>query len=118
MPHGDGPRAKVNAIIDDGTDVGPLGWDAQSAVNGNAPLVTKTLLLVNQGLTPDDPDSSELGVMRAFDKATGVVVWKQPIDTSPRGAPMTYLHEGRQYLVLGVGGGDSPPGLRAYALPN
>ncbi len=31
---------------------------------------------------------------------------------------MTYLHEGQQYLVLGVGGGDSPPGLGAYALPD
>ncbi len=117
VPHGDGPRAKVNALIGDGTDVGPLGWEAQSAVNGNAPLVTQTLLFVNQGVTPDDPNSTQLGVMRAFDKATGAVVWEQPIDTSPRGAPMTYLHDGKQYLVLGVGGGDSPPGLRAYALP-
>ena len=117
VPHGDGPRARVNAIIGDGTDVGPLGWEAQAAVNGNAPLVTKTLLFVNQGLTSGDPDNTQLGVMRAFDKATGAVVWERPIDTAPRGVPMTYLHDGRQYLVLGVGGGDSPPGLRAYALP-
>ena len=51
-------------------------------------------------------------------KVTGAVVWERPIDTSPREAPMTYLHEGTQYLVLGVGGGDSPPGLRAYTLPD
>ncbi|MDA1094755.1 MAG: pyrroloquinoline quinone-dependent dehydrogenase [Acidobacteria bacterium] len=118
VPHGDGPRARVNAIVGDGTDVGPLGWEGQAAVNGNAPLVTKTLLFVNQGITPDDPNISQLGVMRAFDKATGAVVWEHPINTSPRGAPMTYLHEDKQYLVLGVGGGDSPPGLRAYALPD
>ena len=108
---------QVPGIIGDGSDVGPLGWQAQGAVNGNALLVTKTLLFANQGVTPDDPEFTQLGVMRAFDKATGDVVWERPIDTSPRGAPMTYLHEGKQYLVLGVGGGDSPPGLRAYALP-
>ena len=114
VPHGDGPRARVNEIIGDGSDVGPLGWQAQSAVNGNAGLVTKTLFFVNQGITPI---GNQLGVMRAFDKATGEVVWEHPIDTSPRGALMTYLHEGKQYLVLGVAGGDSQPGLRAYALP-
>ena len=117
VPLGDGPREEVNAIIGDGTDVGPLGWEAQGAVNGNAPLVTRTLLFVNQGFTPDDPDTPQLGVMRAFDKATGDVVLERPLTTSPRGAPMTYLHEGRQYLVFGVGGGGTPPGLQALALP-
>jgi len=85
-------------------------------VNGNSPLVTSTLLFVNQGVSRQE-DNPQLGVMRAFDKATGSLIWKQPIDTGPRGLPMTYLHEGKQYLVFGVGGGDSPGGLRAYALP-
>ena len=115
IPLGDGPRAKVNALIGDGTDVGPLGWEAQAAVNGNSPLVTSTLLFVNQGVTRQE-DSTQLGVMRAFDKATGTLVWERPIDTGPRGLPMTYLHDGKQYLVFGVGGGDAPQGLRAYAL--
>ena len=83
------------------------------------PFPTKPPAFDRQGVTiADDPNSSQLGVMRAFDKATGAVVWEHPINTSPRGAPMTYLHEDKQYLVLGVGGGDSPPGLRAYALPD
>ncbi len=116
IPLGDGPREKVNELIGDGTDVGPLGWEAQAAVNGNSPLVTSTLLFVNQGVSRQE-DNPQLGVMRAFDKATGSLIWEQPIDTGPRGLPMTYLHEGKQYLVFGVGGGDSPGGLRAYALP-
>jgi hypothetical protein len=76
-----------------------------------------TWLFANQGVTPNDPEFTQLGVMRAFAKATGDVVWERPIDTSPRGTSMTYPHEGKRYMVLGVGGGDSPPGLRAYALP-
>ena len=116
VPLGDGPREKVNAIVGNGTDVGPLGWESMSAVNGNAPLVTKTLLFVNQGFTPDDPENPQLGIMRAFDKSTGELVSERPLETSPRGAPITYLHGGRQYLVFAVGGGDSPPGLRSYAV--
>ena len=116
VPLGDGPREKVNAIVGTGTAVGPLGWESMSAVNGNAPLVTKTLLFVNQGFTPDDPENPQLGIMRAFDKSTGELVSERPLETSPRGAPITYLHGGRQYLVFAVGGGDSPPGLRSYAV--
>ncbi len=116
VPLGDGPREQVNAILGNGTDVGPLGWESMAAVNGNAPLVTRTLLFVNQGYTPDDPENPQLGVMRVFEKTTGELVLERPLHTSPRGAPMTYLHDGRQYLVFGVGGGDSTPGLRAYAL--
>ena len=74
-------------------------------------------MFVNQTATPDDPSSNQLGVMRAFDKATGQVMWEQSIDTAPLGAPMTYLHEGKQYIAFAVGGGASPRGLRAYALP-
>ncbi|MDP6537325.1 MAG: pyrroloquinoline quinone-dependent dehydrogenase [Gammaproteobacteria bacterium] len=116
IPHGDGPRARVNELIGDGTDIGPLGWEAMAAVNGNSPLVTKSLLFVNQGITRVE-GSSQLGFMRAFDKATGALIWERPIETAPRGFPMTYLHDGKQYLVFGVGGGDAEPGLRAYALP-
>ena len=66
-------------------------------------LVRKTLLFTNQGIT-------QFGVMRAFDKATGAVVWEQPIDTSPRGGPMTYLHEGKAVSGAGCGGRGQPAG--------
>lgn len=61
-------------------------------------------------ITPDNIDRIEpvwTWDAAALDATTG---------QSPRGAPMTYLHGGRQYLVFAVGGGDSPPGLRSYAV--
>ena len=53
----------------------------------------------------------------ALDKATGAVLWASaPPIPGPMAAPMTYRHQGRQYLVVAAGAGLST-GLVAYALP-
>jgi quinoprotein glucose dehydrogenase len=33
------------------------------------------------------------------------------------GAPMTYMHDGRQYIVTQVSGGEIPGSLAAFRLP-
>ena len=40
---------------------------------------------------------------RAFDKATGAVVWEIELPAGTTGAPMTYMFEGKQYIVVAVG---------------
>ena len=115
VPHGDGPREAVNELLGDDRDVGPLGLVSATSANASAPLVTKTLLFVTQRNAVDDP-SAPTGVMRAFDKATGQVVWEKAIETAPDGAPMTYTFEGKQYFVFATGGGNHARELRAYAL--
>ena len=37
---------------------------------------------------------------RAYDKATGDVVWEMELEAGTTGVPMTYLHEGKQYVVV------------------
>lgn len=56
--------------------------------------------------------------VRAFDKATGKIVWEHPIGPSfnDGGAPMTYSWKGRQYLVLPVGGATDTTHMIAFAL--
>ena len=44
-------------------------------------------------------------MFRAFDKATGELVWEKDLPLRPAASPMTYLYQGRQYLVLAVGAG-------------
>ena len=59
-------------------------------------------------------------MFRAFDKATGKVVWEHPLGPSfpDGGAPMTYMWRGKQYIVTPTGGGpDTPSYLIAFALP-
>ena len=41
---------------------------------------------------------------RAYDKATGATLWQIDLPQGTTGAPMTYMFEGKQYLVVAVGG--------------
>ena len=55
-------------------------------------------------------------MFRAFDKATGALVWETELPLRPAASPMTYRHRGRQYIVMAVGGTVEAE-LVAYALP-
>ena len=57
------------------------------------------------------------GYLMAFDKVTGEQVWLQELPSTPGGAPMTYVHGGRQFIVVPVGNRGEPHELVAYALP-
>ncbi len=73
-------------------------------------LVTRTLLFAGEGASGDP-------VFRAHDKATGEIVAAIDLPNVQVGLPMTYMHEGRQYVVVSVGGGGEPAELVALALP-
>ena len=47
----------------------------------------------------------------AFDKATGELLAQVKVETNLHSSPMTYLHDGRQYLVIGGGGERPGPGV-------
>ena len=110
-PHGDGPRD--HPLLKD-LDLPPLGEPG----GGGGPLVTKTLLFVLQGRSPDGPR------MSVFDKQSGKILGHVPLPDSPKSNPVTYLHEGKQYILVAMGGGQmfgrgsTPPRLIALALPS
>ena len=54
---------------------------------------------------------------RAYDKATGRVVWETELPAGTTSGPMTYMHEGKQYIVVAVGTRDEMPEWVALALP-
>ena len=56
-------------------------------------------------------------MFRAYDKATGRIVWEMALPGGTTGAPMTYRWQGKQYLVVAVGWEDLPGELIALALP-
>jgi len=85
-------------------------------------LVTKTLLFVSEGdpsmiLTPPGYGASNSKKLRAFDKATGAVVWEYEFPAGTTGALMTYLHDGTQYIVMPIGSTTHPPEWVALSLP-
>jgi len=104
-PHGDGPRYHP-ALID--LDLPALGG-GPFFVGG--PLVTKTLLIVTHGgrvteaKTPAAAARLSSRSISAYDKNTGEYVGTIELPDSPNGNPITYMHEGKQYLAVAVGGG-------------
>ena len=74
-------------------------------------MATKTLLLSTEG-------SNGPAVLNAHDKRTGEKLGSIELPAPGMYGMMTYLHEGRQYIVVQVGRGGSVPGsLAAFAFP-
>jgi quinoprotein glucose dehydrogenase len=106
IPHGDGPRKQISELV--GRDVGPLGS------GGGGPLLTKTLLFVGQGAGGRGArGGGGANVLRAFDKASGKVVAAIELPQAPSGTPMTYMTDGKQYIVVATNDGK----LVALSLP-
>ncbi len=79
-----------------GTGVGtPLG-PVEGMVNLGGPITTATGILFI-GATPDPH-------LRAFDIASGRVLWAGTLPAGARSTPMTYEAEGRQFVAVAAGG--------------
>ena len=48
---------------------------------------------------------------RAFNKATGAMLWETELPAGTTGAPMTYMFEGKQYVIVAIGSSLSGPSL-------
>ena len=99
VANGDGPRDHP-AIKH--LNLPPLGKPSRVG-----PLVTKSLVFMGEGLTQDPPGSGGK-MFRAFDKATGQVVWETTLDGEATGPAMTYSWQGKQYLIIPIGGAGHP----------
>jgi glucose dehydrogenase len=110
VANGDGPR---NHPALTHLNLPPLGQAVRAA-----PLVTKTLLFVTEGdqVNVRTPPNGGGNKIRAFDKASGRVVWEMPLDAGSTGTLMTYLYQGKQYLVVAIGGFDHPAEFVALSL--
>lgn len=80
-----------------------------------SPLATRTLLfMAESGNLSGDPGGK---MFRAYDKRNGATVAEIELPAKASGAPMTYLHKGRQYIVIAVATQEHPAELVALALP-
>ena len=53
-------------------------------------------------------------MLRAYDKATGHEVGRVYMPAPQTGSPMTYMLNGRQYIVVAISGQDYPGELMAF----
>ncbi|HUG36568.1 MAG TPA: hypothetical protein VML54_06430 [Candidatus Limnocylindrales bacterium] len=58
-----------------------------------------------------------IGLLYAFDKTTGELLWRGSTDKAIGGAPMTYVAGGRQFVVVPAGQRGEDHELVAFALP-
>jgi quinoprotein glucose dehydrogenase len=111
VANGDGPRfhPELKAL-----NLPPLGHSVRAA-----PLATKTLLFVTEGdqINVRTPPLGGGRKIRALDKATGQTVWEQELEAGSTGTLMTYLHNGKQYIVVAIGGVRHQAEFVAFSLP-
>ena len=101
--NGDTPDDIKNNPALAGLAIPPTGKASRATL-----LVTKTLLFAGEGY-------GGAPILRAYDKATGAVVAELPLPGAASSKPMTYMLDGKQYVVLAVGR-DTPAELVAFAL--
>jgi quinoprotein glucose dehydrogenase len=123
VPTGDGPRDHP-AIRH--LNLPPLGNPGRAA-----PVLTRTLLFIGEGSRimaadpprrpPDMPESIAPGYggngFKALDKMTGETLWRMELPAGTTGAPISYLFEGRQYIVVAIGDVNHPAEYVALGLP-
>ena len=83
-------------------------------------LVTKTLLFIGEGSNLHGGTMPNMWgtAFRAYDKATGEVLATIELPSGTTGGPMSYVHNGKQYIIVAIGSYGDPAEFVALALPN
>src|SRR5881628_3473559 len=81
-------------------------------------LVTKTLVIAGEGNVTTTADHPRGALLRAYDKMTGKEVGAVYMPAPQTGSPMTYMVNGKQYIVVAVSGGPYSGEYIAYTLPS
>ena len=113
VPHGDTPDNVKNHAALKGLNIPKTG---QPGNVGN--IVTKTLVIVGDPRVTTTATGIRGAMLRAYDKATGAEVGAVYMPAAQGGSPMTYMLDGRQYIVVAVSGANYSGELLAFKLPN
>jgi quinoprotein glucose dehydrogenase len=80
-------------------------------------LITKSLVIAGEGGLFTLPDGRRGAMLRAYDKRTGQDAGAVYMPAGQTGSPMTYMLNGRQYIVVAISGQNFPGELMAFRLP-
>jgi len=105
IPNGETPDNVKNHELLQGVDIPNTGARAHATA-----IVTRSLLMYGEG-------RGARPVFHAVDKRTGQEVGRVELPAPTMTAPMTFMHEGKQYFVMAVGGGGMAGSLVALRLP-
>lgn len=114
IPNGETPEDVRNHPALRGIELGRTGRAGQPP----GALATKTLLIAAEPGYGPTPDGRRGSMLRAYDKRTGRELAALQLPAPQSGSPMTYMLDGRQYLVIAVSGPDYPGELLAFRVPD
>jgi quinoprotein glucose dehydrogenase len=112
VPHGDTPDAIRNHPALRGLNIPKTGQGGSVGI-----VVTKTLVIVGDPQVTAPPGRQRGAMLRAYDKKTGKEVGAVWMPAGQSGSPMTYLVDGKQYIVVAVSGGAYSGEYIAFSLP-
>ena len=81
-------------------------------------LTTRTLVISGEAGTFTNAAGKIGALLRAYDKKTGKDAGSVYMPMGQTGSPMTYLLNGKQYIVVAVSGPGYPGELLAFTLPD
>jgi quinoprotein glucose dehydrogenase len=114
-PHGDTPDAVRNHPLLRGMNIPKTG---QPGTAGVGLMVTKTMVVMGDPQITTTSEHPRGAMLRAYDKMTGKEIGAVYIPAPQSGSPMTYMADGRQYMVVAVSGGNYSGEYIAFRLPD
>jgi len=114
IPHGETPDLIRNNSALKGVNISRTGQETWNV----GTLVTKTLVIAGDGVVTTTAEHPRGAMLRAYDKATGKEVGAVYMPAPESGSPMTYMLNGKQYVVIAVSGGNYSGEYIAFSLPS
>jgi quinoprotein glucose dehydrogenase len=113
IAHGETPDVVRNYPALKGMNIPRTGQETYNI----GTLVTKTLVIAGDGQITTTAEHPRGAMLRAYDKKTGKEVGAVYMPAPQSGSPMTYMANGKQYIVVAVSGGAYSGEYIAYSLP-
>ena len=112
VPHGDTPDAVRNHPLLKGMNIPKTGLPGSVGL-----VVTKSLVVLGDSAITTTPDHPRGAMLRAYDKQTGQQVGAVWMPAQQSGSPMSYMANGKQYIIVSVSGGNYSGEYLAFSLP-
>ena len=101
VPHGDTPDAVRNHPALKDKNIPKTGQPGSVGL-----FVTKTLVVLGDPAVTTTPEHPRGAMLRAYDKTNGQQVGAVWMPAPQSGSPMTYMANGRQYIIVSISGGN------------
>ena len=113
VPHGDTPDVVRNHPLLKGLTIPKTGQNGAVGL-----VITRTLVVIGDPQVTTLPGRPRGAMLRAYDKKTGAEVGAVWMPAQQSGSPMTYMADGKQYIVVAVSGGNYSGEYIAFRLPD